>query len=142
MKTIGKNIFLGLGLGSALFAVTGIAFDIASGGAFQLSNWLYTKMAVGAMVVGVGFSVPAAVYGNDRLPLGMQTLIHMGTGCTVFLIVAFTVGWIPLAAGWPAWGLVVLGQLLVAFGIWLCFALHYKGLAQKMNRKLRGIRGE
>ncbi|MEA5016066.1 MAG: DUF3021 domain-containing protein [Candidatus Limiplasma sp.] len=142
MKTALKNILIGISLGSALFAITGIVFDIIFAGNFQLANWQYTKMALGSMLVGIGFSVPSVVYNNDKMSLGMQTLIHMGIGCTVMLAVAFAVGWIPLAAGWPACVLAVLGELLVAFLIWLGFALHYKRMAKRMNDKLDKMRGQ
>ena len=142
MKIALKNILIGISLGSALFAITGIVFDIVFAGNFQLANWQYTKMALGSMLVGIGFSVPSVVYNNDKMSLGMQTLIHMGIGCTVMLVVAFAVGWIPLAAGWPACVLAVLGELLVAFLIWLGFALHYKRMAKRMNDKLDKMRGQ
>lgn len=142
MKTALKNILIGISLGSALFAITGIVFDIVFAGNFQLANWQYTKMALGSMLVGIGFSVPSVVYNNDKMSLGMQTLIHMGIGCAVMLAVAFAVGWIPLAAGWPACVLAVLGELLIAFLIWLGFALHYKRMAKRMNDKLDKMRGQ
>lgn len=142
MKATLKNILTGIGLGSALFAIAGITFDVIYSGNFQLSNWLYTKMAIGAMLVGVGFSVPSAIYNNDKLSLGIQTLIHMGIGCTVLLFVAFYVGWIPLAAGWVACVLAVLGELLVAFLIWLAFAFYYKRMAKRMNDKIHRMRDQ
>jgi hypothetical protein len=142
MKTTLKNILTGIGLGSALFAISGIVFDCIYSGNFQLSNWLYTKMAVGAMLIGLGFSVPSAIYDNDKLSLGIQTLIHMGIGCTVLLIVAFNVGWIPLAAGWVTCVLTVLGQLLIAFLIWLVFVLYYKRMAKKMNDRIDQMRDQ
>lgn len=140
MKATLKNILIGIGLGGALFAISGIVFDVIYSGNFQLSNWLYTKMAIGSMLVGVGFSVPSAIYNNDKLSLGIQTLIHMGIGCTVLLIVAFQVGWISLAAGWTACVLAVLGELLVAFLIWLAFAFYYKRMAKRMNDKIHRMR--
>lgn len=140
MKTTLKNILIGICLGGALFTITGIVFDVLSSGNFRLSDWQYTKMAIGALLVGIGFSVPSVIYDNDKLSLGVQTLIHMGVGCTIFLIVAFYVGWIPLAAGWPACVLAVLGQLLIAFLIWLAFVAHHKRLAKKMNDKIHGMR--
>lgn len=140
MKTIVKNILLGMGLGSAFFVLSGVVFDLMQGGQFQLSDWLYTKMAIGAMIVGIGFSLPSPIYDNDKLSLGIQTLIHMGTGGTTLLVVAFTVGWIPVAAGWRVSVLAVLGQLLIAFIVWLIFALYYKRMAKKMNDKIQKLR--
>lgn len=142
MKVTLKNILTGFGLGSALFVIAGIIFDMVSSGTFELSNWSYTKMAVGSILIGIGFSVPSAIYDNDKFSLGLQTLIHMGLGCIVLLLVAFNVGWIPIAAGWPAILLAVLGQLVIAFLLWLVFAFHYKQLAQKMNDRIQRMRDQ
>lgn len=61
----------------------------------------------------------------------------MGIGCTIYLITAFNVGWIPVEIGWINCLLIIVGQLFVAFLIWLGFALHYRTLAKDMNEKIR-----
>ena len=137
MKAILRRVLFGILLGSVMFALTGIVFDVVNAGRFALENWSYTKMAIGAMVVGIGFSVPSGVYDNEKLAFGMQALIHMGIGCLVYLVTAWLVGWIPVGMGWPAVVLTILGQLLVAFLIWMGFVLHYKRLASRMSAKIR-----
>lgn len=137
MKMTLKNILFGIGLGSAVFAISGIIFDIIYSGDFVLADWSYTKMALGAMIVGIGFTIPSIIYENEKLSFGMQALIHMSIGCTVYLIIAFLVGWIPVTAGRLACVLAILVQLLAAFLIWIGFALYYKQLVKKMNMKIR-----
>jgi hypothetical protein len=139
MKKLLKNILLGIGLGSAVFLIICIVFDILGGGSFSLSHWLFTKMAIGSMIVGVGFSVPSMVYDKDRLSRGVQSVIHMGIGSAIMLAVAFIVGWIPVSSGWLACALTILGELFLAFLIWLVFALYYRRLAKEMNKRLQDM---
>ena len=136
MKKAVKSLLLGIALGLSIFALTGVVFDIAYSGVYHLENWSYTKMVLGSMAVGVGFSLPALVYGG-RLPFPLKLLIHMGTGCTVMLLTALAVGWIPLGAGRRALFLAVACEVLTAFLIWLCFFLYHRRLARRLNEKLR-----
>ena len=60
----------------------------------------------------------------------------MGIGCAIYIVVASLVGWIPFSLGWAKCAMIVLGQLLIAFIIWMIFVLYYKRLAKKMNGKI------
>ena len=136
MKKFVKNTAIGLAVGCFIFVCTGIIFDCVNAGSFSLSGWGFTKMALGSMLVGLGFSLPTPVYENQKLPLALQTLIHMGIGCTVMMVVAFNVGWIPLEAGWRTAAMVVTFQLLIAFLIWLGILQYSKHVAKKMNARI------
>ena len=136
MKKLFKNIIAGMALGFTFFTLIGMVFDFIYGGTFLLENWSYTKMALGCICVGVGFSAPSCVYGSERIPYGLQILIHMGIGCTVMLITALTVGWIPLNLGWKTTVLFIIMEIVIAFFIWFLFSLHYKKEAAKMNKRL------
>ncbi len=58
MKRIIELSIKGVGLALALFAVFGLVADVANQGVFTLKNYNYTKMGIGAVIVGLGFSVP------------------------------------------------------------------------------------
>ena len=58
MKRIIELSIKGVGLALALFAVFGLVADVANQGVFTLKNYNYTKMVIGAVIVGLGFSVP------------------------------------------------------------------------------------
>ena len=137
MKKLIKIVFSGVSLGLSIFVIIGIVFDIANSGNTAMSDWQFTRMAVAAMLIGVGFSVPSLVYTSEKLSYGLKVLIQMGIGCTVMLIAAFCVGWIPVEAGWKISALVIGAEILIAFIIWLCFFLHYKKLAKQMNQKIK-----
>ena len=137
MKKFLHALLFGMAIGCSIFTLVGIAFDIRNSGRHLMEHWSYTKMALGALFVGIGFSAPTPVYDSTRLPLGLKVLIHMGVGCTVMLIIAFAVGWIPTGAGVKVCLLVIGCELLSAFVIWLCCYRHYKKLAEQMNEKIK-----
>lgn len=136
-KNVFRTVFMGMGIGLSIFALTGIIFNILYQGEFVLHDWSYTKMAVGSMAVGIGFSLPSMVYRSRHLPFAMKILIHMGIGCTVMLVTAAYVGWIPFESGWKISLFSILCEVVIAFLIWLGFSRHYKKLAVQMNEKIK-----
>ena len=46
-------------------------------GHFSLENYLFTKMVVGCILVGLGFGVPTIVYRRDNLPMPIKVVIHI-----------------------------------------------------------------
>ncbi len=78
MKRIIELSIKGVGLALALFAVFGLVADVANQGVFTLKNYNYTKMVIGAVIVGLGFSVPGIVYETTDFSYAVKILIHMG----------------------------------------------------------------
>ncbi len=131
-----KNTMVSIGIASVIFCVVGVVFDMISGGVLRMEGYSFTKMALGTLVIGIGFGVPSIVYENDSIPAGLQTLIHMGTGCVVMTITAFAVGWIPVDRGAGIAIGTVAGEIVVAFIIWFFFYKRQKKLAEEMNRRI------
>ena len=137
MKNVFKWSIFGILIGCSIFTAVGIFFDITNHGNFTLTNWSYTKMAIGAMLVGIGFSMPSIVYSNEKLHNAVKVMIQMGIGCAVMLAVAFSVGWIPVESGWKICALAVVGYLLSAFIIWLGFSCYFRREAKQINKKIQ-----
>lgn len=127
----------GIGIACTLYLLIGIIFDQLNHGSFIMENWLFSRQAIGTILVGIAFSAPTEIYHSDRLPFLLQVLFHMGIGCTVYIIVSFSVGWIPLQLGWKNCVLIVLLELAAAFLIWLGYAFYYWKLAKTMNEKIQ-----
>lgn len=139
MNKIIKSVAISTGISLAIFVTIGIVFDIIYKGNFSLEHYYFTKMAVGTLLCGLGFGVPSIVYENEKLPLPMQFIIHMGTGCLTYTAVAFLVGWIPVNRGLIPCIISLAGELFLALIIWLGFLKYYKNLARKMNEKLQKL---
>jgi len=137
LKDLLKSTVISIGMALTIFCLVGIVFDIGYKGNFSLENYKFTKMAVGSILVGLGFGVPTVVYHKENLPMPIRVIIHMGIGCAVYTAVAFAVGWFGGSATFVQ-GLIIAGiQLAVAFIIWFCFMRYYRKEAKKMNDKIQ-----
>ncbi len=139
MKDLLKSIVISIGMALAIFSFVGIIFDITGGGVYTLENYRYTKMVIASVIVGLGFGVPTMVYKSDKLPMPVKVLVHMGIGCIIYTIVAFSVGWLGGAASVTQGILIACIQLAVAFIIWFCFMRYYRKEADEMNKKIKSM---
>ena len=116
-KQLMKSIFEGVSIACILFCLIGVIFDLIYGGTFTLTSYSFTKMVIGTMIVGLGFSLPTLIYENEKYSLLVQTLIHMSIGTIVMIIVG----------------------LYVSLIIWYIYYLQSKKLAKKMNERIKDI---
>ena len=126
-------------LALTVFCVTGMVFDIAYDGNFSLDNYQFSKMVIGCIIVGLGFGLPTMIYHKDNLPMPFKIIIHMGTGCVIYTIVAYTVGWIGGTSSILHGIIAAIFQIALAFIIWGGFMLHYRNDARKMNEKIKEL---
>ncbi|MCH3999360.1 MAG: DUF3021 domain-containing protein [Lachnospiraceae bacterium] len=137
VKKVLKSSFIGTGAAVIISSIVMMIIDIANGGSLDFQNYQYTKMFFGDLIVGLGFGIPSLIYENENIPYPIQIVFHMGIGCAVMLVVAFSVGWIPSGGGAPVIILSVAGEIAVAFLIRKVILLHYKKEAEQINRKLK-----
>ena len=137
IKDLAKSTVISIGMAMAVFCFVGVVFDIIYKGNFHLENYQFTKMVVGCIIVGLGFGIPSIVYSKDSLPMPIRVLIHMGIGCIVYTIVAYSVGWL----GNTGEGILAVAlQLGVALIIWFLFMTHYRKEAKKLNDKIQNMK--
>lgn len=136
LKSVLRNTLVAIGISAIIFCIVGVAMDLGCKGNFSTSNYFFTKMALGSLLIGLGFGLPTFLYENDRLPLFLQSVLHMGIGCAVMLTSAFAVGWIPISSGLYALIFPLLGELAIALLIWLGFYLHNRKLVKTMNEQI------
>ena len=135
-----KSTAISIGISMALFCLSGIAYDIRDSGNFSLENYQFTKMVVGCLLIGLGFGVPTIVYQNEKLPVPIKVIIHMGIGCTVYTIVAYAVGWMGSAATIGQGILSAAVHFGIAFIIWVLFMRYYRVEARKMNERIQAMK--
>ena len=140
IKDLLKSTVISIGMALTIFCLVGVFFDITSGGNYSLENYSYTKMALGSILVGMGFGIPTVVYNDESLPMPIKVIIHMGIGCSIYTAVAYAVGWFG-GATTVLQGLVIAAiQLVVAFIIWFCFMSFYRKEAKKINDKIQSMK--
>ena len=140
VKDLIKSTVISIGMALTIFCLVGIVFDVGYGGNFSMENYRFTKMVVGSILVGLGFGLPTIVYNRESLPMPIRVVIHMGIGCVIYTIVAYTVGWFGGSATVTQGILIAAIQLLVAFIIWFCFMRYYRREAKKMNDKIQAMK--
>lgn len=132
-----RRVKTAIAISSFLFLLSILITDLNMGGAYTSSGYALTKMALGSLGIGLGFGLPGAIYDREGLSLSVKILIHMGIGCTVMLMIAFLVDWIPVDKGlWPA-VLAISSMLLTAFVVWVFTYQRQKKLAERINRELK-----
>ena len=140
VKDLLKSTVISIGMALTIFCLIGVVFDIIYGGNFSLENYGYTKMALGSIVVGLGFGIPTVVYNKESLPTPVKVIIHMGIGCAIYTAVAFAVGWFGGSTTLVQGIIIAAIQLAVAFIIWFCFMRYYRKEAKKMNEKIQSMK--
>ena len=135
-----KSTVISIGMAMAIFCFVGITFDVRYGGNFSLENYQFTKMVVGCLIIGLGFGLPTVVYHNEKLPVPIRVLVHMGIGCIVYTIVAYAVGWMGGAASIGKGILIAVIHLGIAFIIWFFFMRYYRAEAKKMNDRIQAMK--
>lgn len=140
VKEAAKYVGISTGIALGIFCFVGMIFDLYYVGNFSLSGYQFTKMVLGCVVVGWGFGVPAVVYRKENMPMPIRVVIHMGSGCVIYTLVACWVGWIDLSARlWQGIGMIA-AQLAAAFLIWFFFLLHYRREAKEMNERIQEMK--
>ncbi len=140
IKDLAKSTMIGIGIAMVIFCIEGISFDIRYNGNFSLENYQFTKMVIGCVLVGMGFGIPSIVYRKDNIPMPVRVLIHMGTGCVVYTMVAYAVGWIGRASSISHGIFAAAIQFGIAFIIWFLFMRYYRAEAKKLNDKIQAMK--
>ncbi len=128
-------------ISSFLFLISSLIADLNMGGIYSVTGYSVTKMALGSLGIGLGFGLPCIIYTSEKLSHPVQISVHMLTGCTVMLAIAFLVGWIPTDRGLLPALLAILSMLLTAFIIAVLSYRRQKKLAERINRELEQKRG-
>ncbi len=140
VKDLVKSTAVSIGMAMTIFCLVGVVFDIGYKGHFSLDDYRFTKMVIGCVLVGLGFGVPTIVYRKDNLPMPIRVIVHMGTGCVIYTVVAYAVGWIGGSATIGQGIMIAAIQLAIAFFIWFLFMRHYRAEAKRMNDKIQAMK--
>ena len=140
LKDIAKSSAVSIGMSLTIFCLTGMIADIIGGGNFTLDHYRFTKMVIGSIIVGLGFGLPTFIYRKDSLPMPIRVIIHMGTGCIIYTLVAFAVGWMGGTGNIAKAIVAATVQIAVAFLIWYLFMRYYRREAREMNKRIQEMK--
>ena len=132
-----RNTMSAVGIACFIFCLSVLISDLSNQGTIYLTDHAFGKMALGTLLIGLGFGLPTFVYYSKKLSFPMNALLYMGMGCTVMIVVAFSVGWIPTGHGPLPLITALAGELITALLIWWLSYLYHQRLALDMNRRLQ-----
>lgn len=140
MKNVLKNIVLGISWGFTFYIlVLLIGVIINKDFLSNLSQMDFIKSVICSALTGIAFTVPTIVYRNENFSRGVQILIHLGIGFTVYFPASIFAGWMPVKQGFAAVVLFLIAALFGTFVIWSCFYIYYKNEAKRINEGIKKL---
>lgn len=136
MKRILSSMKYSVSIACILFVLFGMYYDFKYQGSFHLENYMFSKMALGAILIGVGFSLPSIVY-DTNLSERVKAIIHLSVGCISMIIISYLFGFLDSQKEVSYYFIFLLIQIFIAMVIWIAFYFYYKKLAKDMNGKIK-----
>lgn len=136
MKTFIFRSLIGIFFG-AFVAVLFTNLNILFGVFEMIDGPLFLKNSIGSILCGWFFTVSPLYFENRNLKLYQQTILHFLTVIILYLILAFTIGWIPFNI------VNILVTLLISMIVytifWFSFYLYFKNQTRKLNDDLKKL---
>ncbi|RIJ63318.1 DUF3021 domain-containing protein [Rummeliibacillus sp. TYF005] len=136
MKTFIIRSFIGIFFGSFV-AVLITNLSILFGDLVMIDGSLFLKNSIGSILCGWLFTVSPLYFENRKWNLLQQTIAHFLTVILLYLILAFSIGWLPFTI------ISILLTLFISIAVytifWIAFYLYFKNQARKLNEDLKKI---
>ena len=135
-KIVLRKIKRGLFYGCAMFVAALIFIDICLDNSLSVLPHQFTRIAIGSMIVGVGFMCSSLIYDEDRIPFIVRGLIQL-IMCIVILFVGYLAsGGIPDGTGFGVWAIYFLVELGFGMILWLGNLIYFFREARAIKKKL------
>ena len=118
-KIVLRKIIRGLFYGCAMFVAALIFIDICFDNSLSMLPHQYTRIAIGAIFVGVGFVCSSMIYDEDRILFVVRGMIQLIICMGVLLIAFFISGGIPDGTGFGVGAIYFLVELGFGMILWL-----------------------
>lgn len=136
MKPFIIRSFIGIFFGGFI-AVVITNLSILFGDFVMIDGSLFLKNSIGYILCGWFFTVSPMYFENRKLKLFQQTVLHFLTVTILYLILAFSIGWLPFNI--ISILLTFLISIVVYTIFWVAFYLYFKNQARELNDDLKKI---
>lgn len=144
-KTVLKKTIKGLYYGCAMFVAALIFIDTCFDNSLSVLPHQYTRIAIGAIFVGVGFVCSSLIYEEDRIPFVVRGMIQMAICAGVLLVGYFISGGIPDGMGFGVEAIYFLVEMGFGAILWLgnliCFLREVRAIKKRLEER-NEMRGE
>ena len=131
-----KNIGFGISMGCTVFVLVNLIGYWSIGNSFieaVIDN--FAQHVTGSIIIGLACILPSYIYKIERLTFLQQSAFHFFIAIGIFIVVAFSLKWIPTFS-------IKLTLILLLFSVflfslvWLLFYLHSQSEVKKMKDKI------
>ncbi|MEH7385362.1 DUF3021 domain-containing protein [Bacillus sp. JJ1521] len=136
MKKMLFRSMLGIFFGSFVAVLTTNLLYLF-GGIEMIVGSIFFKNSIGCILCGWFFTVAPSYFEIRQLKLYQQTILHFLTVLILYLILAFTIGWIPFSIQGILLTIVI--TIIVYAIFWTAFYLYFKNQARKLNADLKKL---
>lgn len=135
-KIVLRKIIRGLFYGCAMFVAALIFIDICFDNSLSMLPHQYTRIAIGAIFVGVGFVCSSMIYDEDRILFVVRGMIQLIICMGVLLIAFFISGGIPDGTGFGVGAIYFLVELGFGMILWLGNLIYFFREVRAIKKKL------
>ncbi|MGM7723628.1 DUF3021 domain-containing protein [Metabacillus sp. Hm71] len=136
MKTFILRSFIGIFFGGFITVLV-TNLSIYFGGLEVIDGSLFLKNSLGTIFCGWFFTVSPMYFENRKLKLHQQTILHFLTVMILYIILAFSIGWVPFTM--MHFLLLLIISIVIYAVCWIAFYLFFKYQARKLNDDLNKI---
>lgn len=136
-KIVLRKIIKGMLYGCAMFVAALIFIDICFDNSLSVLPHQYTRIAIGAVIVGVGFVCSSLIYDEDRIPFAVRGLIQLVICAGVLLVGYFISGGIPDGAGFGVGVIYFLVEMGFGVILWLGNFIYFLREARTIKKRLK-----
>ena len=136
-KIVLRKIIKGMLYGCAMFVAALIFIDICFDNSLSVLPHQYTRIAIGAVIVGVGFVCSSLIYDEDRIPFAVRGLIQLVICAGVLLVGYFISGGIPDGAGFGVGVIYFLVEMGFGVILWLGNFIYFLREARAIKKRLK-----
>lgn len=136
-KIVLRKIIKGLFYGCAMFVAALIFIDICFDNSLSVLPHQYTRIAIGAIIVGVGFVCSSLIYDEDRIPFVVRGLIQLIICAGVLLVGYFISGGIPDGTGFGVGVIYFLVEMGFGVILWLGNFIYFLREARAIKKRLK-----
>ncbi len=131
-----RKAIKGLFYGCVIFVAALVFIDICLDNSLSVLPHQYTRIALGAIAVGVGFVCSSLIYDEDRIPFVVRGLIQLVICAGVLLIGYFISGGIPDGTGFGVGAIYFLVEMGFGVILWLGNFICFLREARVIKRRL------
>lgn len=138
-KMVITKIIKGLLYGLAIFVCALLIVNVCLDNSLAVLPNQYTRCAIGALIIGIGFSCSSLIYEADKISIIVRIFIHLII-CVIVMVIGYHIsGGSPNGTGFGLSLVSFLIEIGVGALIWLGNFIYFLSEAKLIQKKLKEL---